>query len=98
MASEIVVFRLQPTITQADFLKAVDETTDLLKTQHGFISRNVSLTDSGEWLDILSWESIEDAKAAVTIFQTEPAGKHFSEYMDPHQIQVFYAKTVVEFP
>lgn len=96
MAIEVVIFRLQPTVTRADFLAAVDETTALLKTQNGFISRTVSLAESGEWLDILSWKSIEAAKAATIVFQTEPAGKRFSDYLDPQQIQVFYTESVVE--
>jgi hypothetical protein len=96
MAIEVVLFRLQPTVTRADFLAAVDETTALLKTQDGFLSRAVSLAESGEWLDILSWESIEAAKAAATVFQTDPAGKRFSDYLDLQHIQVFYTEVVAE--
>ena len=95
MAIEVVIFHLHPTVTRADFLEAVDETTALLKTQDGFISRTVSFAESGEWLDILSWESIEAAKTAATVFQTDPAGKRFSDYLDLQQIQVFYTESVV---
>src|ERR1700730_14713894 len=96
MAIEVVIFHVQPTVTRADFLAAVAETTALLKTQDGFISRTVSLAESGEWLDILSWESIEAAKAATAVFQTDPAGKRFSGYLDIQHIQVFYTESVVE--
>lgn len=96
MAIEVVLFRLQPTVTRADFLTAVDETTDLLKTQDGFLGRTVSQAESGEWLDILSWTSIEAAKAAVAVFQTEPAGKRFSGYLDGEHFQVFYTDVVAE--
>lgn len=96
MAIEVVIFRLQPTVNRTDFLQAVEETTALLKTQDGFLSRTVSQAESGEWLDILSWESIEAAKAAVTVFQTEPAGKRFSGYMDNEHFQVFYTDVVAD--
>jgi hypothetical protein len=95
MAIEVVIFRLQSAVTRADFLAAVEETTALLKTQDGFIRRTMSLAESGEWLDILSWKSVEAAKAATTLFQTDPAGKRFSECLDPQQIQVFFTETVV---
>jgi hypothetical protein len=98
MAIEVVIFRLQSTVTHADFLEAVDETTALLKTQNGFISRTIGKAESGEWLDILTWESVEAAKAATTVFQTDPTGKRFSGYLDPQQIQVFYLETVVNHP
>jgi hypothetical protein len=96
MAIEVVIFRVQSTVTRADFLEAVDETTALLKTQDGFISRTVSQAESGEWLDILSWESIEAAKAATVVFQTDPAGRRFSDSLDLEQIQVFYTEVVAE--
>jgi hypothetical protein len=68
----------------------------LLKTQEGFRSRTVSLAESGEWLDILSWESVEAAKAAAAVFQTDSAGKRFSDSLDLQQLQVFYIEPVVE--
>jgi hypothetical protein len=96
MAIEVVIFRWQPTVTRADFLQAIEETTALLKTRDGFLSRTVSQAESGEWLDILSWESIEAAKAAAVVFQTDPAGKRFSDYLDVEHIQVFYTDVVAE--
>jgi hypothetical protein len=45
MAEEFVVFRLEPDAALKDFQAAIDETTALLKAQHGFISRTgVSLS------------------------------------------------------
>ncbi|HEX6483313.1 MAG TPA: hypothetical protein VF043_31090 [Ktedonobacteraceae bacterium] len=95
MAIEVVIFRLQPTVTRADFLAAVDETTALLKTQSEFVSRTVSVAENGEWLDILTWESVEAAKAATTAFQANPVGKRFSGYLNLQHIQVFYTESVV---
>ena len=96
MALEVVIFQVRPTVVRADFLQAVEETTAWLKTQEGFLSRTVSQAESGEWLDILSWESIEAAKAAVAVFQTDPAGKRFSDYLDGEHFQVFYTEVVAE--
>ena len=96
MAVEIVIFHLQPTVTNPDFLTAIDETTAWLKTQKGFVSRTVGRAESGEWLDILFWESVEDAKAAAALFQANPAGKRLSEYLDPQGLQVFYLETVAK--
>lgn len=98
MAIKVVLFHVQPALTRDVFLAAVAETTALLKTQDGFFSRTVSLAESGEWLDILYWESIEAAKAAAAVFQTDPAGKRFSDYLDLQRIQVFYTEAVVEIP
>lgn len=94
MAIEVVIFQIRPTVARADFLQVVEETTALLKTQEGFLSRTVSQAESGEWFDILSWESIEAAKAAVAVFQTDPAGKRFSDYLDGEHFQVFFTDVI----
>jgi hypothetical protein len=70
----------------------------LLKTQAGFVNRTIGQAESGEWLDLLFWESVEAAKAATAVFQTDPAGKRFSDYLDPQSIQVFYLETIVNEP
>jgi hypothetical protein len=93
MAVEIVIFHLQPDVTNEDFQASVDATTTLLETQSGFISRTVGQSESGEWLDILYWDSVESAKKASAVFQTDPAGQRFSEYLNPQGIQVFYLET-----
>lgn len=94
MATEVVIFRLQSTATETEFLATVDETTALLKTQPGFISRTIGKAESGEWLDILYWDTVEAAKKAAEAFQTDPAGKRFSAYLDPQHIQVFYLEAI----
>ncbi|WP_201391774.1 antibiotic biosynthesis monooxygenase [Ktedonobacter sp. SOSP1-85] len=94
MAIEVVIFHVLPDVARGDFLAAVAETTALLQTQGGFLSRTVSQAESGEWLDILDWASVEAAKKAVSVFQSDPAGQRFSSYMDPQHIQVFYTETV----
>ena len=96
MALEVVIFQVRPTVARADFLQAVEETTALLKTQEEFLDRIVSQAESGEWFDILSWESIEAAKAAVAMFQTNPVEKCFSDYLDGEHFQVFYTDVVAE--
>jgi heme-degrading monooxygenase HmoA len=94
MVIEVVVFRLQsPALTQ-DFLVAIEETTAMLKNQPGFLSRSIGQSEGEEWVDILYWESVEDAKSSVTSFQNESAGKHFSECIDPTHFQVFFTKPV----
>jgi hypothetical protein len=94
MALEVAIYRLQPTVTHADFLAASDEITALLKTQEGFVNRTIGQAEGGEWLDILTWKSVEAAKAALAAFQNDPVGRRFLGYLDPQQIQIFYLETV----
>ena len=93
MAIEIVIFNLLSDVASEDFQAAVDETTTILETQAGFISRTVGQSEGGEWLDILYWDSVADAKKASTVFQTEEAGKRFSAYLDLQTIKVYFLET-----
>jgi len=96
MAIEIVVFHLEPDVVPKKFQAAIDETTALLKTQTGFMSRTIGQSESGEWLDILYWESVESAKKAMTIFQTDKAGQSFSASLDLKTIKVYFLETDVQ--
>ncbi|MEP6987549.1 MAG: hypothetical protein ABI970_18230 [Chloroflexota bacterium] len=93
MAIEVVVFHVQPDVTSENLQAAIDATTALLQSQTGFKTRTIGKAESGEWLDIIHWDSVESAKKAMTAFQSDEAGQRFSSYLDLSTIQVYYLET-----
>lgn len=89
MTTQVVVFRLKPGTDLQDFQASIDEITALLQSQHGFISRNIGKAEGGfvsniggegwneYWLDIMYWESLEDAKKSTAEFLVREAGLRF---------------------
>ena len=62
---ELVVFKLKQGVTREEFLATNDALSSWARQQPGFISREQAYDAQGDrWIDLLWWESIEDAHAA----------------------------------
>ncbi|RWE28061.1 MAG: hypothetical protein EOS41_01005 [Mesorhizobium sp.] len=61
---EIVSFRLKPGAT-ADFVASNGVVTDWLARQPGFLSRQLGEREDGEWIDVVRWQSLEQAQSAA---------------------------------
>jgi hypothetical protein len=85
-AIELVLFRLKPHVSEADFLSVLSATTEWLAHQPGFIMRRHGRGDSGERIDYLEWESMEYAKAAAEKFPAAPEIRAFLDAIDPASI------------
>jgi len=65
---EAVTFKLLPTVSDAEFLKAAETASTFLKSCEGFVRRQMSKGDDGVWLDHVEWRSLSTAKAASESF------------------------------
>jgi hypothetical protein len=62
---ELVVYRLNEGVSREQFLGANVAVSSWLREQHGFISRELVHDAEGDrWVDIVWWESMEQAHAA----------------------------------
>jgi hypothetical protein len=62
---ELVVFKLSPGVTQAEFLESNEPVSSWIAGQPGFISRDLSYEAEGDrWVDVIWWETLEEAEAA----------------------------------
>lgn len=68
---DLVRFRLQPGKTAQEWLQANEKINEWVARQPGFHFHSVSVTEDGEWLDLVYWESMEAALAAGEKFGTE---------------------------
>jgi len=65
-----------------DFLIALEKVHDeILSKQKGFISWKV-LVDGDTWVDLVTWETPDDAKNAETAGETNPIAHKFYSYID----------------
>jgi hypothetical protein len=62
---ELVTFKTKAGITPDQVISASDDVNRFLKSQPGFVSRNLGQTEDGTWHDILFWESQEHVMAAM---------------------------------
>ncbi len=71
---EIVSYRLKADKTQADLAAANAGVNQFVQQQPGFIYRSCSSDDTGLIFDIIYWQNMELAQAAVEAFRQDAAG------------------------
>ncbi len=73
-ALEIVTFRTKDGIAVADVLKASAEMEQhFITKQKGFIKRTIGKGDGNEWVDVVYWETMNDATKAGEAAMQSPA-------------------------
>lgn len=62
---ETVLFQLKDGITASDFLKIAPASTDYIQGCKGFVTRRLSSTPDGQWVETVEWDTMENALAAA---------------------------------
>ena len=77
-----ISFKLKEGVSEEDFLCASEKChNEVLSKQKGFISWEV-LRDGDTWVDLVKWETIEDAKNGETAGASNPAAHEFYSFIN----------------
>ena len=75
---ELVLFKTKPEFNKEDVLRAAKSINPLLQEYAGYVSRKLSITDDGQWMDVVYWTDLESAKkASENILENKLAQKYF---------------------
>ena len=85
---EIVLFRLKDSVDEADFLQAAQTTFDLLADYDGYVDRELTVSDDGLWIDVVTWSNLETAMSAAEQIMQDKVGQRFGSFIDPDSIQM----------
>jgi len=78
----ICSFKLAKSASVTDFLLAAEKVNgELMSKQKGFISWK-QLVDGDEWVDLLTWETTEDAMNAAKASEQNPIAHEFFAFLD----------------
>lgn len=91
---EIVTFRLKPG-TEAGFVANNGVMTDWLARQPGFLSRQLGRREDGSWVDVVRWQSMEQAKAAADRIMAEIGGSEALQAIEPASVEMSHAEVAV---
>lgn len=80
---EIITFQLAAGQTEKGFLTNCDAATGFLRTCKGFISRRLSRSNAGVYMDHVTWASLPDAERAMDAAMKEPSLGAFISSIDP---------------
>ena len=77
-----ISYKLVEGVSTQDFLLASKKVhNEILSKQKGFISWKV-LREGDTWVDLVIWETADDAKNAETAGETNPIAHEYYAYMD----------------
>jgi hypothetical protein len=86
-AVEVVQFKLAGGVDEKAFLEASDAMMPELGKLSGFITREL-LKGEDEWMDIVHWNSLDEARQAAAKVMSIPACLRFFEMIDQSGLKV----------
>ncbi|TPI58061.1 hypothetical protein FJ420_26370 [Mesorhizobium sp. B3-1-3] len=87
---EIVTFHLKPG-SEAGFVSNNGVMTDWLARQPGFLSRQLGRCEDGSWVDVVRWQSLEQARAAADRIMAEIGASEAVQAIDPASVDMRHA-------
>jgi hypothetical protein len=92
---EIITFRLAAGQSEKNFLSSCDAATRFLRTCKGFISRRLSRSTAGVYMDHVTWASLADAESAMDAAMREPSLSAFIGAIDPASMMLEHQPVLV---
>ncbi len=80
--AEIVTFRLNAGVDEAQFLSDAKATNAIVRASKGFITRTLSKGEDGVWTDYILWKTLADAQAAAKTVVNDSAFAPFGQAID----------------
>ena len=91
-AIESVTFTLAAGVSKAQFLDTVAASTAFIAALPGFVSRRLSCTDDGTWIEHIEWRTLKDARAAAAAMPTSETVQPFLRCIDGTSIVLRHAE------
>ncbi len=93
---EYMHFRLVEGADPNDFLRETLAVDPILEEYDGFVARHLARNDDGSWVEVVYWETLEAAEAALPRFIEDPRTVGFLSLVDADSMSVKYS-TLFEF-
>jgi hypothetical protein len=94
---ELVVYKLDEGVSREQFLATNDATSVWIGNQPGFISRELVYDADGDrWVDVIWWETMEDARAAADLSLTSEACSPMFALIDMESALMLHGAPAIE--
>ena len=94
---EFIRYKLLEDAKTDDFLKAAEKMIPELKTQKGLIDWQLCNGKDGNWVEILHWTSLDEAKKAAEKVLELDSVQAFVKFIDESTTESDYLETVKNF-
>ena len=94
---EIVIYRLKSDVNRDQFMEVSARATEWLRDRPGYLGRELLEDESGKWVDLVRWTTMEDALAAASAFMEVPEAEAFMDAVEPESIMMLHPRRVVRY-
>jgi hypothetical protein len=92
---EIVIYKLKASVNRDQFMEVSARATEWLRGRPGYLGRELLEDESGLWVDLVRWTTIEDALSAASAFMEVPEAAAFMDTVEPESITMLHPRRVV---
>jgi hypothetical protein len=88
---EIVIYKLNDGVAAGQFTaEAAAMERDFAAKQKGFVKRVFGTSGDGQWVDVITWESMEDAHRASEAAMKSPVCAPMFSMLDEHSVKMHH--------
>jgi hypothetical protein len=92
---ETVTFKLKEGVSREAFTAAAENMNAFVIAQPGFVSRRLSCTADGEWIEQVQWSDMASAKKAAAAIGTVEGNRPFLSAIDGPTVQMRHSELEV---
>ncbi|GAB5433382.1 MAG: hypothetical protein EpisKO_27520 [Epibacterium sp.] len=85
---EVVTFKLNPGVSDADYVAASQKTESFIGAMRGFIDRRLSKGEDGTWMDYVVWADMTAAQDASVQFEQAECAADLMQMIDPKTLMM----------
>jgi antibiotic biosynthesis monooxygenase (ABM) superfamily enzyme len=94
---EIVIYRPKPDVDRSRFLEISNRATEWLRQRPGYLGPELLEDESGQWVDLVRWATMDDALAAASAFMDVPEAAAFMDAVEQESITMLHPRSVVNY-
>lgn len=97
MVIELASFKLTEGVHESEFLEAHKTVHEWVKEQKGFVSRKTLCDKEGNWKDLVTWNSLEEAQRVAEEIGNAPGAREWMSKMLPGSISMYHGEIKINF-
>ena len=94
---EVVLFRAKAGVSDDQVLQGSAQIQPWLAGAAGYLKREVSKGEDGQWVDLVHWRSLAEAQQAAEQLMAEPTAAAFMSMIEPESITMLHVQQQVAF-
>lgn len=95
-AIELVLFKKKDEYTNEQVIQAANGMNAVMENYDGYVSRKLAVTEDGQWMDLVYWIDLENAKKASKNILENKLGETYFKMIDDTTMDFIHLDVVID--